>query len=283
MDSSQEAPSCDAPPQAPVRQDAPAHAATSRGKEEQQGPSEKKKVGTADKVKFVGLLAFFVILVFIGIWIMPYFEQLATEEGRVALAERIQNAGVAGIGICLGLQFIQIVVAFIPGEITQLVIGAIYGPLGGTVVTALGALVSSIFVFYVVRSLGAPFVQGMIGKKNSKVLSFISKDSRLNTIVFVLFLIPGLPKDVFTYLFPLTKIRPLNFFVFSALGRIPAITASSFVGNAAIQGDYLQAIIVGAIAGVLGLLGIIFNKQLIRLVDRIECSIRGKRRQPEPE
>lgn len=244
----------------------------SQQKTSQHHPSpENKKISTADKLKFLGLLLFFVIVIALGVMALPYFEKLATEEGRLALIHTIQSAGIAGIGICLVLQFIQIVVAFIPGEMVQLAIGAIYGPLGGTLITVLGALLSSIFVFYLVRRLGAPFVQGMIGSKNTKALNFIREDSRLNVIVFVLFLIPGLPKDVFTYLVPLTPMRPLYFFVLSTLGRIPGIAASAYIGNAAIQGDYTQAIIVGIIAGGLGLLGIIFNKKIVKVVGKVEA------------
>ena len=233
-------------------------------------PAKKSPVSTADKIKFAGLLLFLALIVVVGVQLFPYFEYLTTAEGRLELIAMIHDAGIAGIGICLALQFVQIVVAFIPGEIVQLAIGAIYGPVAGTFITVLGALISSVFVFFVVRKLGAPFVQGMIGSKNTKIMSFFNKDRRLNVIVFILFLIPGLPKDVFTYLVPLTPMRPANFFILSTLGRIPGIAASAFIGNAAVQGDYTQAIIVGVIAGGLGLLGIVFNKQILGLVDKVE-------------
>ena len=239
-------------------------------------PPKKSPVSTADKIKFAGLLLFLVLIVIVGLQLFPYFEYLTTAEGRLELIAMIHDAGVAGIGICLALQFVQIVVAFIPGEIVQLAIGAIYGPFAGTFITVLGALISSMFVFFVVRKLGAPFVQGMIGAKNTKILDFFNKDRRLNVIVFILFLIPGLPKDVFTYLVPLTPMRPANFFILSTLGRIPGIAASAFIGNAAVQGDYTQAIIVGIIAGGLGLLGIVFNKQILGLVDRVEDRLAKK-------
>ncbi|MDR1358101.1 MAG: TVP38/TMEM64 family protein [Coriobacteriales bacterium] len=240
-------------------------------------PPPKRKISNADKAKFAGLLLFIALMVTIGVLLVPYYEHLTTEEGRLQLIEEIKGAGIAGVGICLGLQFVQIVVAFIPGEVTQLAIGAIYGPLLGSLITALGALISSLFIFFVVRKLGGPFVQGMIGTKNSKVLDFLHKDRNLNAITFILFLIPGLPKDVFTYLFPLTTIRPLNFFVLSTLGRIPGIVASAYIGSAAVQGDYTQAIIVGVIAGGLGLLGIIFNKRIIAFVDKVESHFKRSR------
>ena len=47
------------------------------------------------------------------------------------------------------------------------------------------------------------------------------KSGKLNMIVFILFLIPGLPKDVFTYLVPLTDMRMRDFVLLSNIGSIP--------------------------------------------------------------
>ena len=244
-------------------------------------PTRNKKVSTADIIKLVGLLVFLALLVVVFFLVLPYFEYLTTEAGREELKTMIRDAGVAGVAICFGLQFLQIVVAVIPGEITQVVIGAIYGPLLGALLIVLSATFSSAFIFLVVRKLGAPFVHGMIGSKHNKVLDFIREDRKLNVLVFILFLIPGLPKDVFTYLFPLTPIRPANFLILANLARIPAIVASTYFGSSVMQGDYVQAIIVMIIAGGLGLAGIIFNKQIIAQIDKIEDRLRKDRRRKE--
>ncbi|MDR0500171.1 MAG: TVP38/TMEM64 family protein [Coriobacteriales bacterium] len=232
--------------------------------------NDQKRLSQADIIKFIGLLLFFVLLAVIGWAIWPYFAQLGSDEGRMQLIASIQDAGILGVLVCLGLQFVQIVIAFIPGEVTQLAIGAIYGPIGGTLVTALGALISSAFVFFVVRRLGAPFVHSMIGKKHEGILKYFQDSKQLDVIVFILFLIPGLPKDIFTYLVPITDMRATNFLILSTLGRLPAIAASAFIGNAAIQGDYTSAIIVSIVAGGLGILGIVFNGRIMQFVDNIQ-------------
>jgi uncharacterized membrane protein YdjX (TVP38/TMEM64 family) len=177
------------------------------------------------------------------------------------------------------MQFIQVVVAFIPGEVVQAVIGYMYGTIGGGFLTLAGALLSSIFVFYLVRKLGAPFVQGMVGGKDSKRLKFLTDSKNLNALVLILYLIPGLPKDLFTYVFPLTKIRPSAFFVLSTIGRAPAIFATTFVVSSFRSGDYLQMIIVAVIFGGLGILGIVFNQKIMSFVDRIMMRLSPRHRQ----
>jgi uncharacterized membrane protein YdjX (TVP38/TMEM64 family) len=150
----------------------------------------------------------------------------------------------------------------------QVAIGYVYGTIGGGFITLLGALVSSIFVFYLVRKLGAPFVQAMTGDKDSRINKFLQNSKNLNSLVFILFLIPGLPKDLFTYLVPLTKMKPSYFFVLSTIARTPAIFASTFVAASFKSGNYVGMAIVAVIFGGLGILGIVFNQRIMEIIDK---------------
>lgn len=231
--------------------------------------AEKQSVSTADKIKFAGLVVFVILIIICGVMLVPYIQQLNTPEGRAELVADIQDAGVWGVLISLGMQFLQIVVAFIPGELVQLVIGLLYGTIFGSLIVTLGAVLSSAFVFYVVRKLGAPFVQAMIGKSDSKRMRFLQETKQLDTVVFVLYLIPGLPKDVFNYVLPLTKIQPSSFLVLSTIGRLPGIIASSYIGSSFWQGNYVGMVIVAVLIGGLGLVGIVFNQQILAQVHKI--------------
>jgi uncharacterized membrane protein YdjX (TVP38/TMEM64 family) len=229
----------------------------------------KPRVSTADKVKFVGLIVFFLLIIAISVFAVNFIRSLGTDSLKVELERAIGNAGVFGILICLGIQFIQVVVAFIPGEVVQVVIGYVYGTLGGGLLTLAGALFSSIFVFYLVRKLGAPFVQAMVGNKDSGRMRFLHNSKNLNSLVFILYLIPGLPKDLFTYVVPLTEIRPRSFFVLSTIARAPAIFASTYVAASFKSGDFVGMIIVAVIFGGLGICGIVFNQKIMAFVDLI--------------
>ncbi|HBT95761.1 MAG TPA: hypothetical protein DEB24_06650 [Coriobacteriia bacterium] len=229
----------------------------------------KKAVSSADKVKFIGLLVFFLLVVVISIFVAVVIVNMGTENLVAELEKAILDAGPFGILICLGIQLIQIVIAFIPGEAAQAAIGYVYGTIGGGFITLAGALFGSICVFYLVRKLGAPFVQGMIGDKDSGRFKFLHESKNLNALVFILYLIPGLPKDVFSYVVPLTDMRPSTFFVLSTIGRAPAIFATTFVVTAFREGDYLAMAIVAIIFGGLGIIGIFFNQKVIALVNAL--------------
>ena len=129
---------------------------------------------------------------------LSYFRACGLDQ----MIESIQSQGPVGVLILLGLQLLQIIVAFIPGEVVQVAAGMLYGPLFGTLIILLGCVISSSLIYTLVHKLGAPFVRAMVDEKHLVKFYEFERSGKLNLIVFVLFLIPGMPKDVFTYLMP---------------------------------------------------------------------------------
>jgi uncharacterized membrane protein YdjX (TVP38/TMEM64 family) len=135
-----------------------------------------------------------------------------------------------------------------------------------------------------VRKLGAPFVQAMTGNKDSRISKFLHNSKNLNSLVFILYLIPGLPKDLLTYLVPLTEMKPSHFFVLSTIARTPAIFASTFVAASFKSGNYLGMAIVAVIFGGLGILGIVFNQKIMEIIDKVMKRFsRSKDTEPAPD
>lgn len=220
--------------------------------------------------KFLGLIAFFVIMAVVVAFIWPYISGLFEPGGVEDLLSDVRDAGIVGVFILLGLQFLQIVIAFIPGEITQIAAGMLYGPWLGALVILIGCIISSAFVFVLVHRLGAPFVQGMVPMKFSKKFEEFERTKKLNIIVFILFLIPGLPKDTFTYLVPLTNMRMRDFLILSNSGRIPGILLSTYAAGSLVDGNYVVAIVVFVLAASLGILGIVFNEKIMNVIHKIK-------------
>ena len=101
-------------------------------KAEQEVEVRGHKMEKADIFKFVGLIAFFAIMVLIVVMLWPYFHELFEPGGLDRSINDVRGAGPVGFLILLGLQFLQIVVAFIPGEVVQIAAGLLYafgGPL----------------------------------------------------------------------------------------------------------------------------------------------------------
>ncbi|MEG0323200.1 MAG: TVP38/TMEM64 family protein [Raoultibacter sp.] len=223
----------------------------------------KKEFQKGDIIKFAGLIAFFLVMLLVCALIFPYVKELFEPGGIDRVIEKVRGAGPLGVLILLGLQFLQIVVAFIPGEVTQVAAGMLYGPWFGALIILAGCIISSAFIFALVHKLGAPFVQSMVPTKYLEKFRKFEKSGKLKIIVFVLFLIPGLPKDVFTYLVPLTDMRMRDFVILSNIGRIPGVLMSTYAADSLIDGRLGESAIVFGIAAVVGTVGLIFKDKIM--------------------
>ena len=217
----------------------------------------------ADLFKFGGLIAFFVLMAVVCVAIVPLILELTEPGGVERVVQDVRNAGPGGVLILLGMQFLQVVVAFIPGEVVQVAAGMMYGPWGGAAVVLAGCIISSAFIFFIVHKLGAPFVRAMIPEKWMGKLEDFEETDKLDVMVFVLFLIPGLPKDVFTYLVPLTDMSMRNFLVLSTVGRIPGILMSTLAADGLMEGDIMRSVLLFLVAAGIAALAIVFHEKIM--------------------
>lgn len=226
------------------------------------------KMTFADIFKFAGLIAFFVVVILLCALIWPYVHEIFEPGGLDRVINDVRQAGPVGFLILLAIQFLQVVVAFIPGEVVQVAAGMIYGPWVGALIVLVGCVVSSAFVFLLVHKLGAPFVQAMVSEKHMAKFRTFENSGKLNIIVFVLFLIPGMPKDVFTYLVPLTHMPLRTFLLLSNIARIPGILVSTYAASGLVDGDIVQSLIIFLVAGAIAVVCILFYDKIMKAIER---------------
>lgn len=235
--------------------------------------AKEKKTGRAHRVNLIVNIVAAVILlaVFVGIFIYFYDEiqWLGTPEGREDFIGKLRGTGVLGVIILTLIQILQVVVAFIPGEVVELASGALYGVFGGLVLCLVGLNIGTLIIFGLVRLLGGAYVRENVSKKQYKYLQILNDPDRALVALFFIFLIPGIPKDILIYFIPLTRVKMWKFMIVSSVARIPSIVSSTFTAEAALRGDYLSAGIIFGIFLVLGVLGLIFNKQIYALAEKI--------------
>lgn len=227
-----------------------------------------REMTRGDIFKFGGLIAFFALMVVVIILIWPYIHEAFEPGGLSRVIDDVRNAGPLGFLILLAMQFMQIVVAFIPGEVVQMAAGMMYGPWLGAAVVLLGCIISSAFVFAVVHRLGAPFVRDMVPTKYLDKFNAFEESGKLSIVVFILFLIPAMPKDTFTYLVPLTNMRMRDFLVLSNVGRIPGIVISTYAANGLVDGNITQSIIIFAVVAVIAIVAIVFRDKIMNFFHR---------------
>ena len=156
----------------------------------------------------------------------------------------IDGFGTFGFIIMMFIQIAQIIVALIPGEAVEFVAGTIYGWFGGLIFCLVGIAIGQTIIFVAVRFFGSNLVEKVAGNKNLKKFKFLHDEKKLRTILFVLYFIPGTPKDLLTYIVPLTKINIRDFLVITLFARIPSIVTSTYGGDAFANKDYASMIVV---------------------------------------
>ena len=159
-------------------------------------------------------------------------------------------------------------VAFIPGEVTQMAAGMLYGPLWGSLLILFGCAISSAFVYELVHRLGAPFVKDLISDQHLKKFQDFEKTGRLNIIVFILFLIPGLPKDTFTYIVPLTDMKLKPFVAITTIARSPGIILSAYAAEGLLDGRLWESVAIFAVLIVLAVIALIFSNRIMEFLAR---------------
>lgn len=125
---------------------------------------------------------------------------------------------LAFIGFIL-LQSAQVVVAPIPGEVTGLLGGFLYGPLPGVVLSTIGLTLGSYIAFALSRTFGRPLVDKFINESAMARFDYLLRHKGA-FLVFLLFLIPGFPKDYLCYILGLGHLTTNGFLIISGTGRL---------------------------------------------------------------
>ena len=93
-------------------------------------------------------------------------------------------------------------------------------------------------------------------------LKFLQNTRRLDLIAFLLFFIPGTPKDVLTYIVGLTPMRLSTWIFITTVARLPSVITSTVGGNALGTQEYLFAVIVFAATAVISGVGVLVYRKI---------------------
>ncbi len=221
-------------------------------------------------VLVIDIVSIILILLLVFGLVYKYWDEikmLNSDSGQEWLENKVQKTGVWGVLVLLGIQVLQVVVAFIPGEVVEIVSGVMFGAFGGLLICIIGLIIGTCIIFGLVKLLGKPFVELVVKDNDSSKFKFLEDPIRALVILFFIFLIPGLPKDILIYLIPFTKIDLKNFLFVSVLARIPSIFTSTLVGSAIVDKNYSLAVIISIIMSILAIVGLIFNKQICSYIE----------------
>lgn len=215
----------------------------------------------------IGWLILIGVLVFIVLSFGSQIWDLLRDEEKL---ERFVNSyGLIGPLVFIGLQVLQVVIFIIPGEVVQIAGGYIYGPWLGLIYSLAGLTLGSVIAFFIGRLLGRPFIELMIHRGTvDKFDRSINRRGGLAAL-FVLFLLPGVPKDALCYITGLSAIRFLLFFLISLIGRVPGVILSTAFGSKLAAGEYKLVAAIAVITIAFFISTFIFKERVARFRNKI--------------
>lgn len=216
----------------------------------------RKWFGALSLILFI--VVFALLTLFFTKILAPYLR--STEELRAFL----DSYGWKGYLILMGLQCLQVVIALIPGEVIELGAGYAYGAIEGAVICLIGVAISSALIFLLVKKIGISLVEIFVPREKIQQLRFINNDKKLKRVVFLLFFIPGTPKDMFTYFVGLTDMRLSEFLAITLIARIPSVVSSTISGQMLGDKQFLTAGIVYAVTCIISLIGYFLYKGILK-------------------
>lgn len=190
---------------------------------------------------------FFVLLllVVLAVYLFVHFDLFRFFRSREQLVQFIKSYQYDELVFIL-LQIVQVVAAPIPGELTGFIGGYIYGPFWGTIYSTIGLTLGSWLAFLLAHFFGEPLLEKVVKKEVfEKFDAFMEHKGIL--VSFLLFLIPGFPKDYLCYIMGVSRIPALTFIIVSTVGRFFGTMMLSISGNIAREERYwLLGVVVAA-------------------------------------
>ena len=173
----------------------------------------------------------------------------------------VDGHGFGGRIAYIGMVIFQVVIALIPGEPFEIAAGYAFGAVEGTLLCILASTLGSVAVFLLVRRFGVRLVEVFFSKDKLKSVRFLKSTPKRDMLFLIIFMIPGTPKDLLSYVAGLTDIRFPVWLMICSLGRIPSIITSTVGGNALGTQNYWFAIAVfAATMAVSGIGLMIYNR-----------------------
>lgn len=151
------------------------------------------------------------------------------------------------------LVYIVLIVSLIPSAPLNILAGAVFGPILGTLYSWVAVVLGGAISFILARVLGEGFVAKFVENESETLHKFNKKMGEDSLGVALLFrIIPFFPISGFNYVFGLSKMKLKNYLVGSILGTIPGVFILAYFGDSLSSLNVKKIIILVVMLLILG-------------------------------
>jgi uncharacterized membrane protein YdjX (TVP38/TMEM64 family) len=226
------------------------------------------------KRKFIAILKLLLLVMIIaGIPAFLYLKYgsgiFSKDTAAQVIAYLRQNRRIAFL-LIIGLQIIQVVLCVLPGQPIQFAASYMFGVGRGYLLSVIGAIIGTTISFFLAKALGSEAMHLFFGEEKIREYQRRLNSGRGLLIAFLIYLIPGVPKDLVSYVAGISEMRFRPFVVAATIGRSPAMLGSLLVGHFFGKQNYTAIAVLSVIIAVLLIVCFVKREALIGFLDRIE-------------
>jgi len=231
---------------------------------------EEKGAKLQKGFKYLKIAAFIAIIAGIPIMLFlryPDFGHILTDRDALG-AFLAQNEG-ENIIIYLVIQIVTVIIGLPIGQVINFAGVLVFGAPLAFLLSIGGTAVGTFTAFNIARFLGKEFVIMIFKEKNVAKFTQMMDTSKAYIVIVLVYLIPGFPKDIFTYVAGLSTLRALPFTLTAIVARIPAMLGTMFFGHFVRQGDLIGAGVVAAIVAAFLIVIVINRKKVFAYIETL--------------
>lgn len=207
------------------------------------------------------------LLVALGVYFFIHYDLYTFFINKKKAISFINSFGSFSVLVFISFQILQVIAAPIPGEVTGFIGGYLYGSVLGTIYSTIGLTIGSWLAFVLARFYGLPFMEKAVKPSVlRKYDSFLEHQGAF--VSFMLFLIPGFPKDYLCYVMGLSHMDMRAFLIIATIGRLFGTILLSVSGSY-FRNKQIEALLIAlTVGGCFLLLGYSFREKLLEMLKR---------------
>lgn len=220
-------------------------------------------------------LVLFLVLGFVAVLLYSFNSHLWSQASKLyealhhpkTLKKIITGYGAYGPLVYVLIQVAQVVVAPIPGGAIEFLGGYLFGVKVGFFYSMVGLFFGSWLAFGLARIFERVAVEKFVSPETRKKFDYLIGHEGV-ILSFILFLIPGFPKDALCYILGLTSMHLGIFLLISTFGRIPGTLMACLQGGKAFDHQYITFFILFAVSCVILLVFYVYHEEIHGMIKK---------------
>ena len=237
--------------------------------------TEEKGARVQKGFKYLKIAVFIAIIAGVPITLFlayPDLGHIITD--RDALSAFLAENEDQNILIYLIIQIVTVVIGLPIGQVINFVGGLVFGAPLAYLLSIGGTAIGTFIAFNIARYLGKEFVLLIFREKNVEKFTKMMGTGKAYVVVVLIYLIPGFPKDIFTYAAGLSNLKALPFTLTAIIARSPAMLATLLFAGFLREQNYVGVGIVVAVVAVFLVFILIKRKKVFAYLENLHERIK---------